>query len=84
MLVTERIPLPYILEMASELTTSLAVIEFVAPEDPLFRRLVRGREELYRDLNHTVFENVAGRFFNIIRMQHEEGTTRWLYALRKK
>jgi 2-polyprenyl-3-methyl-5-hydroxy-6-metoxy-1,4-benzoquinol methylase len=84
MLVTERIPLPDILEMASELTTGLAVIEFIAPEDSMFRRLVRGREELHKDLNNVMFENLAGRYFHIVRVQHEQGTSRWLYALRKK
>jgi SAM-dependent methyltransferase len=84
MLVTERIPLPDILEMASELTSNVAVIEFIAPEDSMFRRLVRGREELHRGLNNTVFENLASQYFDIIRVQHEEGTSRWLYAMRKK
>jgi SAM-dependent methyltransferase len=84
MLVTERIPLPDILEMASELTTDLAVIEFIAPEDSMFRRLVRGREELHKDLNNTMFENLASRYFDIVRVQREQGASRWLYAMRKK
>jgi hypothetical protein len=31
-----------------------------------------------------MFENLAGRYFHIVRVQHEQGTSRWLYALRKK
>lgn len=84
MLVTERIPLPDILEMASEMTTNFAVIEFIGPADSMFRRLVRGREELHKDLNNGVFENLARRHFDIVRVRHEEGTSRWLYILRKK
>ncbi len=84
MLVTERVPLDDILDMAAELTRDVLVIEFVAPEDSMFRRLTRGREELHRDLNVSVFETSAARHFEILRTQHLEGTTRWLYLLRKK
>src|SRR5207249_3979296 len=47
LLVTERVPLPAILALAAALTRDLAIIEFVAPEDPMFRRLARGREGLH-------------------------------------
>jgi hypothetical protein len=50
----------------------------------MFRRLTRGREELHRDLNREVFEAVCEPRFERIRMQHVEGTTRWLYLLRKR
>jgi len=84
MLVTERIPLADIMELAAELTTKLLVIEFVSPQDAMFRRLVRGREELHQDLTLSFFEQTAGRRFTLLRSQHLEGTTRWLYLLRKK
>ena len=50
MLVTERVPLADILDLAAELTTNLLVIEFIAPDDSMFQRLTRGREELHKDL----------------------------------
>src|SRR5271157_3420691 len=50
MLVTERVPLNSIVDQAAELTKDLLVIEFVSPQDSMFRRLVRGREQLHRDL----------------------------------
>jgi 2-polyprenyl-3-methyl-5-hydroxy-6-metoxy-1,4-benzoquinol methylase len=84
MLVTERVPLADIVELAAELTTNLLVIEYIAPEDSMFQRLLRGREELHKDLTVAVFEAVCGKHFDVIRVQHIEGTSRWLYLLRKR
>ncbi len=84
MLVTERVPLPEILASAAELTTGWAVIEFIGPEDSMFRRLTRGRDALHQDLNASVFESECRRHFEIVRTQHLENTSRWLYLLRKR
>ena len=84
MLVTERVPLDDILKLAAELTNDLLVVEFVTPEDAMFKRLVRGREELHQGLTHEVFEAACRCHFDIVRSQHLEGATRWLYALRKR
>lgn len=84
MLVTERVPLNDIVDLAAEITTDSLVIEFVSPEDSMFRRLVRGRDELYRGLTVDVFEHQCRRRFDIVRSHHLEGTTRWLYWLRRK
>ncbi len=84
MLVTERVPLADILDLAAELTTNLLVIEFIAPDDSMFQRLTRGREELHKDLTPELFETLCRRHFEIVRMQYVEGTTRRLYLLRKR
>jgi SAM-dependent methyltransferase len=84
MLVTERVPLPDILELAAELTTDFAVIEFIEPGDSMFQRLVRGREELHQDLTPAVFEETCRKHFSRVRVLHVEGSTRWLYLLRKR
>ena len=84
MLVTERVPLADILDLAAELTTNLLVIEFIAPDDSMFQRLTRGREELHRDLTPELFESLCARHFETVRMQYVEGTTRRLYLLRKR
>jgi hypothetical protein len=83
LLVGEQIPLPEILELAAELTTNFLIIEFVAPEDPMFHSLVRGREELYRDLTKESFEQFANAEFAITRSE-QLNDTRWIYLLRKK
>ena len=84
MLVTERVPLADILEVAADLTRDLLVIEFIEPRDSMFQRLVRGREELHKDLTPAVFEAAFRRHFDQVRVQHVEGSTRWLYLLRKR
>ena len=84
MLVTERVPLADIIDLAAELTTNLLVIEFIAPDDSMFQRLTRGREELHKGLTPDLFESLCRRYFDIVRMQHVEGTARRLYLLRKR
>lgn len=84
LLVTERIPLEEILRLASELTTALLVIEFVAPEDDMFRRLTRGREELHAALNEKMFEQACAAHFDIVRSLPLPGTNRRLYCLKRK
>ena len=82
MLVTERIPLREVLSAVCDLTTKIAVIEFVAPEDDMFRVLLRGRDELHRGLNTQIFEAEAKRRFEIVRV-HPTAPTRSVYVLRK-
>jgi len=84
MLVSERIPLEEIMDLAAELTTDLLIIEYVDPADSMFRRLVRGRDNLHADLTAEKFESVCRLRFDIIRTQHFSETSRWLYLLRKK
>jgi SAM-dependent methyltransferase len=83
MLVTERIPLEEILKLAQELTTGLLLIEFVEPADPMFRRLVRGRDALYAHLTASYFESACTASFQILRKQAIAGSNRILYLLRR-
>jgi SAM-dependent methyltransferase len=83
MLVTERVPLAEILSLAAELTTGIAIIEFIGPGDSMFRRLVRGREELHKDLTPEVFEAACRPHFEVVRSRRIAGTHRRLYLLRK-
>ncbi len=84
LLVSERIPLPEIVRLAADLVTRFAVIEFVGPQDRMFRRLTRGREALHADLTPAVFEAACAPYFEIVRTAHTPDTHRWLYLLRKK
>ena len=83
MLISERIPLEEIIDLSAELTTDILIIEFVAPDDSMFRRLTRGRDHLFADLTSEVFELTCKRKFYISRSQNLEGSRRWLYLLRK-
>jgi SAM-dependent methyltransferase len=83
MLVSEGIPLPEIIDLTADLTRDLAVLEFVSPEDPMFKRLTRGREELFSGLTTEKFESTCRRRFEIVRSQKMDDTDRHLYLLRK-
>ncbi len=85
MIVTERVPVDDVVDMAADLTRDAAVIEFVAPEDPMFRRLTRGREALHSGLTAAVFETSCRRRFDIVSSEPlGESSTRVMYLLRKK
>jgi SAM-dependent methyltransferase len=83
MLVTERVPLAEILDLAAQISTDLLLVEFVEPSDPMFQRLVRGREGLYTHLTASYFESQCTRF-EILRKQPIAESSRILYLLRRK
>ena len=78
MLVRERVPLDEILSLAVDLTTELLIIEFVAPDDPMFRRLARGRDHLFKDLTNDAFRNACLRRFDVILCRRLAGASRWI------
>jgi SAM-dependent methyltransferase len=84
MLVTERVPLEDLLHLVAEITRDYAVIEYVAPDDPMFRRIVRGREALYSHLTRDRFEAAAARRFELVRAARIGGLHRWIYLFRRR
>jgi SAM-dependent methyltransferase len=84
MLVTERIPLDDLLTLAGELARDYVLIEFVASEDPMFQKLVRGRQGLYSHLTNVVFEAAAAPRFELVRSARIHGLHRWLYLFRRR
>ena len=84
LLVTDQIPLEEIIEQAYRLTTAWMVIEYVGPEDPQFRRLLRGRGALYEWFERGVFEMELGKCFEIIRAEEIADTGRWIYLARRR
>jgi len=84
LLVSERIPLEEILGLAADLTSDLLVIEFVAPDDPMFTTLTRGRESLFDKLTNESFREACTKRFHIIRSQQLDPKSRWLYLLKRK
>lgn len=83
LLVTERVPLPEILALLAGLTTHAAIIEFVPNTDPMFRRLLRGRDSLHQDYTQEGFEQACVKFFRIVRKQQLPLSSRCLYLLNK-
>lgn len=84
LLISERIPLEDLLHLAAELTTDVLVVEFIAPDDPMFRHLARGRDALFNWLTLEVFEDACRRHFTIVRSQRLGHASRWLFLLRKR
>ena len=84
LLVTERIPLAEVFALAAELTTDSLIIEFVPREDPMFRRITRGRDELFGDFDQQAFERTCERNFTIVQSKQLGKTSRRLYLLKKK
>jgi len=84
LLVSERIPLAEVISLAAELTTNALVIEFVAPDDPMFRRITRGHDDLYKHLTREFFEETCGKYFDLVRSERLDQTSRWLYLMKKK
>jgi SAM-dependent methyltransferase len=84
LLVTERIPLEEIIRLAYELTNRLLVIEWVEPQDAMFRRLTRGRDSLHASLTMETFEGVCNKYFEIVRSLPLPGTARRMYCLKRK
>jgi SAM-dependent methyltransferase len=84
LMVAERILLSEILDLAAYLSTHWVVIEFVGQEDPMFRSLLRGRDELHRNLDQISFEEACKERFDIAQSIHLPLTQRWIYLLKKK
>jgi SAM-dependent methyltransferase len=84
LLVTERVPLAEILRLAADLTTSWLVIEFVEPQDEMFRRLTRGRDSLHAGLDVAAFERACAAHFEIVRSLPLPGAKRRMYCLKRK
>ncbi len=84
MLVTERIPLGEILTLLAELTTRDALVEFVGPEDPMFRHLAGPHMGLYTELNFAVFEKEVAKHFELVESFSGNSLHRRMYWLRRR
>jgi SAM-dependent methyltransferase len=84
LVVTERIPLEDLFALAAEISREFMLIEFVAPQDPMFQRIVRGREALYSHLTQERFEAAAQPCWELVRSRQITGLNRWLYLYRRR
>jgi SAM-dependent methyltransferase len=84
LLVAERVPLEEIFALVAELTGEYALLEFVAPQDPMFARIVRGREALYSNLTAAGFEAAAASRFELVKSLEIDGLHRCLYLFRRR
>jgi SAM-dependent methyltransferase len=84
LLVTERVPMPELASLVSDLTRDWVLIEYIAPHDDLFRQIARGRDALYAHLTQEHFEGCFGEQFDITDCIETMPERRWLYLLRKR
>ena len=83
MMVTERVPLPEIFSLIAEVTTDILIIEFVPPDDPMFKIISRGRDHLFTYLDNDYFQAEAKKHFEIVKSEKLADSDRWLYLLKK-
>ena len=82
--VRDRIPLPQIFEAVAGFTTGLLVIEFVANNDSMFKRISVGREYLFLSHTEDNFVAASAPFFDVIERLPQESGTRVLFVMRKR
>lgn len=83
LLISERIPLIEVINLLAELTSDLAVIEYVGTDDPMFQRLLRGRHTPSEQLSREAFESAVQTQFHILQSEQLTGSCRHLYLLKK-
>jgi SAM-dependent methyltransferase len=83
MLVSDQIPLDEIATLLGDLTQRWAIVEWVPASDPRFAELVRGREQLYEQLNEAAFLTALERYFVPTQKERlKNGRTLYLLELR--
>ena len=63
-------------------SNGVALLEFVSPDDTMFRLISRGREDLYSYLTLEYFEQACNREFEIVRSLRIVNSNRWLYVVK--
>ena len=84
LLVGEGIPLVQVVEALHHPSRGRVIVEFVAPADPMFQRLLRGRGDLHRGLDATAFEAALRQRFEVVESETLPGGTRSLYLLESR
>jgi SAM-dependent methyltransferase len=82
LLINERVPPEKIFELVAELTTNVAIVEYIDRTDLQFQRIARGRAALHGDFTRDSFEAAARSHFKILE-SWEVSPTRRIYTLQK-
>ncbi len=81
--VTERVPMLEVVNQAAAVA-SHAIIEYVGPDDEMFRLLARGNEHLYGGYTVEAFEQACQGRWKIVRSAQVPESHRRLYLLRRR
>jgi SAM-dependent methyltransferase len=81
LLVSERVPLPSILALLRRLEPRRAVVEWIAPQDPMFVRIAGPNLRLYGSLDEAAFESALAPHWQVDDKLRLAGARRTLYRL---
>jgi len=79
LIVTERVPLEFVIQMLFELEAPNLIIEWVSPDDPRFLQISQTHGDLYSHLTDAVFEQELKKRFLIVEQMPLPNKTRTLY-----
>ncbi len=81
--ITRNVPLPMLLDLFADLAP-WAVVEFVPKEDPMVRRLLATRRDVFADYDLDGFRAAAATRFDIVREEPIADSVRVLFLLRRR
>ncbi|MEO7189961.1 MAG: SAM-dependent methyltransferase [Vicinamibacterales bacterium] len=81
--IANNVPLDRLAGFFGTIAASL-VIEFVPKEDSQVRRLLASRPDIFPGYSKAGFEHAFAVFFEIVRVEAVPGTSRTLYAMRRR
>jgi SAM-dependent methyltransferase len=83
LLLREQIPLERIAALAARLTRGWLLLEWVPVKDPMFQKLLRGRDDLYGGINEAQWAEAAAAHFETVRREElTNGRVMLLYRVR--
>jgi ribosomal protein L11 methylase PrmA len=78
-----NVPLPMVLDLFADLASD-AIVEWVPREDPMVKRMLASREDVFDDYTEEGFRKAAEARFEILSREPIESSGRVLYALRRR
>lgn len=80
--ISNNVPLKLAAEFFSRLSKWL-IIEFIPKEDPMVKKLLLNREDIFHNYNSENFEKEFGSFFYIVKKKNVSDTGRVIYLMKK-
>ena len=81
--ISNNVPLPRVAEFLAAIANTL-IIEFVPKEDSQVERLLATRKDIFPDYTFEGFERAFKERFDVLEKHAIDGTSRVLYAMRKR
>jgi hypothetical protein len=83
LLLHDQVPLENIVRLIARLTRRWLLLEWVPLNDPMFQKLLRGREDLYGSLSEAQWAAAAAPYFEQVRREElSNGRVMLLYRLK--